>query len=700
MKQLFFHIALLISLILPPFVSVSGAQWIRVNGPYVQGGYGGYPQQLTISGDVAFISTDDGIFVSKDSGRTWLPINNGLPITFTGGIAGIGSIFFTSAGSSLYSSSDQGERWNYVSGFPTTFTISWVQSVGSNLYAVVDTGSYSFTTFFFLSTDSGRTWKTLDPDLPGIYHLFSYGAYLLAGTDSGVFRSSDRGFTWARSSTGINSDAEVLCFGSMDTTRFPGANDSSIYQSTDSGKTWSNKGTSIPWYLDIYNIVVVGNDLIASGNFPGLFRSSDTGRTWLNDTTIYPNTIQVPCLGLVGNTLVAGCESFELYSEDSGVTWNLSSSGLGYVGPQNIIIFGGELFCTNDLSIYYSTDSGLDWDALSNSPAGYDLENDGNDLILASHSGIYISRDSGVSWTLEDTSFKDVGNLTSIGPSLFGISNSKGIIFSSDTGYSWSSISGSLNGISQIAACGSALIAYQEIDYYTNESHLYASIGPSSGWSQIDTGLRTENLAWATDGETIYVLGNALYRTSDLGRTWDSIAVLPIFNPLYDKCQMSASGSDLVITDSRSIYISSDGGHTWDSSSIYIAEPGEISPSYLIFASGYLFGVTTESGLFREKVTNNNSIVENPMVNNDLFSIYPNPVESHATISFSLSEGSLVSLKLVDVTGKEQSILANQWLNAGTYSEIWNPELESNGTYICNLSANGLTSSQKVVLLK
>ncbi len=622
-------ISLLAILIAGLWAHSSEAQWIRVNGPYVQGGYGGYPQQLTIGGDVAFISTDDGIFVSKDSGRTWLPINKGLPISFTGGITAMGSIFFTSAGSSLYSSSDHGEQWNYVAELPTTLTSSWIQSIGSNLYAVVDTGLYSVTTNLFLSTDTGRTWKTLESDLPGIYLLFSYGAYLLAGTDSGVFRSIDSGFTWAPVSTGINSDAEVLCFASMGSTLFAGANDSSIYQSSDSGKTWSNEGTSIPWYLGIYNIVVVGNDLIAAGNFPGLFRSSDTGKTWLYDTTIYPNTIQVPCLGLVGNTLVAGCENFELYSEDSGVTWKPSSSGFGYYQVGNIITFAQKSFCTNGFGVYQSIDSGLNWFYLPGSPTDdYSFGSVENDLVVSTDSGISISRDSGVSWTLEDTTAKDFSDLTTIGPSLFAISYSRGILYSSDEGDTWDTINGGLALGDKIGVLGDKLIA-------TDGHYFYVSISKSSGWSQLNIDENFHGGVWTTDSNFLYLLDsyNGLYVTSNVGKTWTPINAWPN-NDQGRYTSIAVSGDDIFISSYEGTYISTDHGQNWTSPSLKVLP----DPSSFIFVDGYAFAITEEDGLFRENIPNAATVLANSQNGDDLISINPNPATDRATINFNIAQ--------------------------------------------------------------
>jgi hypothetical protein len=56
------------------FIGYSNAQWIPTNGPY-----GGYIQALAANGNVVFAGTQNGVFISTNSGTNWTSANAGLP---------------------------------------------------------------------------------------------------------------------------------------------------------------------------------------------------------------------------------------------------------------------------------------------------------------------------------------------------------------------------------------------------------------------------------------------------------------------------------------------------------------------------------------------------------------------------------------------------------------------------------------------
>jgi endoglucanase len=79
---------------------------------------------------------------------------------------------------------------------------------------------------------------------------------------------------------------------------------------------------------------------------------------------------------------------------------------------------------------------------------------------------------------------------------------------------------------------------------------------------------------------------------------------------------------------------------------------------------------------------------------------YPNPFNPSTTISFSLPSKSIVSLKVFDLTGKENATIVSQELSAGTYSRQWNAAHMSSGIYFYRLQAGSFTETKKLVLLK
>jgi hypothetical protein len=79
---------------------------------------------------------------------------------------------------------------------------------------------------------------------------------------------------------------------------------------------------------------------------------------------------------------------------------------------------------------------------------------------------------------------------------------------------------------------------------------------------------------------------------------------------------------------------------------------------------------------------------------------YPNPFNPATTISYSIPEESLVSLKIYDVMGSEVAELVNGRQLAGIYNVNFDASSLASGTYFYKLTAGDFVSVKKMVLLK
>jgi hypothetical protein len=87
----------------------------------------------------------------------------------------------------------------------------------------------------------------------------------------------------------------------------------------------------------------------------------------------------------------------------------------------------------------------------------------------------------------------------------------------------------------------------------------------------------------------------------------------------------------------------------------------------------------------------------------DQFSLeqnYPNPFNPSTTISFTLPIGSMVSLKVIDILGREVATLVSEEMSAGTYSRQWNAANVPSGFYFYRLRAGELEKTEKMTLMK
>jgi hypothetical protein len=79
--------------------------------------------------------------------------------------------------------------------------------------------------------------------------------------------------------------------------------------------------------------------------------------------------------------------------------------------------------------------------------------------------------------------------------------------------------------------------------------------------------------------------------------------------------------------------------------------------------------------------------------------IYPNPVNTSATISFDLPEFSPVMMKIVDLSGQTVDILINQNLPAGLHKRTFNAQDIPSGVYFLQLISDKTQTTRKLIIL-
>ncbi len=83
-----------------------------------------------------------------------------------------------------------------------------------------------------------------------------------------------------------------------------------------------------------------------------------------------------------------------------------------------------------------------------------------------------------------------------------------------------------------------------------------------------------------------------------------------------------------------------------------------------------------------------------------LFINYPNPFNSSTRISFDLPREERVTARVFNVTGQEVALLADEVLNAGAHSLLFEADGLPSGIYFCNLQTATHSETRKMVLLK
>ncbi len=84
----------------------------------------------------------------------------------------------------------------------------------------------------------------------------------------------------------------------------------------------------------------------------------------------------------------------------------------------------------------------------------------------------------------------------------------------------------------------------------------------------------------------------------------------------------------------------------------------------------------------------------------DLSQNYPNPFNPSAKINYDLPYDGKVTLKILDISGREVSSLVNEFQTAGYYTLTFNSNNFSSGIYFYSIRSNGLVITKKMMLVK
>jgi photosystem II stability/assembly factor-like uncharacterized protein len=226
-----------------------------------------------------------GVWKSSDSGSTFRPVFDSMPVQAIGALA--------------VSQSNPQQVW---AGTGEAWAIRDADVMGDGIY---------------LSTDSGATWKNMGlretgrigriivhPTNPKIVYACALGRVTGPQQERGVFRTTDGGVTWKRvlfvdpgtGCSGLSMDAQdpnVLLAGMWQVEMhtwgmFSGGPSSGIYISRDGGTSWTHvQDAGLPKSpLGKIDVAIAPTDskrmyaLIQTADQGSFWRSDDAGRTW------------------------------------------------------------------------------------------------------------------------------------------------------------------------------------------------------------------------------------------------------------------------------------------------------------------------------------------------------------------------------------------------------------------------------------
>ena len=763
------------------------AQWVQTSGPDNM-----VVNAFVASGIHFFAGTNTGIFLSTDNGITWTESNNGLTHTDVNALAVSGTTLF--AGTyygGVFISSDNGNSWTESdSGFSSNHNVTFFATSGENIFAGTESGGG-----VFLSTNNGISWSAVNSGLTSqsasvahVYALAISDSNLFAGTREGVFLSTNNGTNWHLASEGLpKTKYDSTLYGRISsfalfhnetsgTNIFAGTEDG-VFLSTNNGNNWTAANSGMAENAAIDHLAVSTNNsggttLVASSSiygiyhFDGVYLSTNNGLDWIQIglTNVRIGTLAITENEANGTNILAGTYGGMYFSSNNGVDWSFNCfnnpnslsnitalavsnenilAGIDegipfdFHGPTAIFISpnNGEIwrpvYCSTDYTIHafaivpddsvgtnifagtsygvlHSTNNGSTWNVVNDGLTNLNviaIGVSGSNIFAGTWwGGVFMSTNNGTNWNMVDTVFtEDLRAFVAADTNLFvgaGVwgSASGGIFRSTNDGSSWTSVNSGLTNIDVHALCISRNET-NDINIFAGTSGgIFRSSNNGTNWQAVNTGLTNSDVyCFAVSGTNIFAgTRDGVFLSTNNGSSWKEV----------NEGLMNTNISALAVT----------------------ADNIFAGTSTVWFSGPYGQGVWRRA--LSEVITSIDEVALEIPKNFILYQNYPNPFNPTTKIKYSIPSSVIVSearqsqeitsvtsfprndnvtvqLKVYDVLGREVTTLVNETKQPGKYEVEFNASSLSSGIYFYQLKAvpfgrqaGEFIQTKKMILLK
>jgi photosystem II stability/assembly factor-like uncharacterized protein len=446
-------------------------------------------------------------------------------------------------------------------------------------------------------------------------------------------------------------------------------------------------------FRDVNNGVACGHNFAASEM---LYYTTNSGTNWIQAS--YPASLRsLPSVQYINATTLyaGGAENSVLISNPRKY-----SSGFeklpDYVKNRLLRIGINGFLGEYKGAFVKSTDSGLSWEKVSNfdTTSGYLL-----DIQFFNESTGYAGADSGS----------------------FG--NSR-ILKTTNGGINWQTIyleqqiilyniffidvnTGFACGFSSVTSPGGFIFKTTNAGVnWTRKNFLYPSVNEIKDVIFLNS---TTGIAVAQAGEGTALV--KIYKSTNTGTTWDSIATFGNFLPESINF-VNGTGTALITgwIDSSMQFVNytlktTDYGSTWMRKRINAGNQMIIKSSLVDQNNWFIGGGDISSSAIVLKSTNGGGVFVSQISNSvpekfELYQNYPNPFNPTTVISFQLSVAGQVVLKVYDALGREVATLVNETLQPGTYEATFDGTSLNSGVYFYKFTTNSFSETKRMTLIK
>ena len=438
-----------------------------------------------------------GVYRSTDNGASWTISSGGLPANFSPGAFGVSGSALFSGGhinapvKGAYLSTDGGANWSGVNtNFPSTAGVTAFTTIGSSVFAATLNGGV------FRTTDNGAGWTKISPTTPvvilGATALAATASNLYIGTGGAVYRADATGAGWDTVTVGLprrDAGSSTGALAISGSNLLASCSNLGIWRSTNDGASWAKSSAGLRSGRT-WGLMTDGSTLYASGVPTGFFRSSSDGDGWV-ETNNGVNLLNNGYYGFAvsGGILVGGSGIGGYRSTDQGDSWSQPSPDLA--GPiYTMVVDGADLYAAGQGVVARSTNNGGNWSILPTGLLSYQavfaLWKSGATMLAGtSVGGVKRSTDNGASWTAPISGLPALAGyhaFSEIGAMLF-TTYAGGVYRSSDGGATWALSN------SGVAGAPWALHTHGTDLYVGTNQGVYRSTNLGTSWTGINTGL-------------------------------------------------------------------------------------------------------------------------------------------------------------------------------------------------------------------
>jgi photosystem II stability/assembly factor-like uncharacterized protein len=434
----------------------------------------------------------------------------------------------------------------------------------------------------------------------------------IAAPSGGIWKTVNGGFTWnttydtmkvmGTSAIAIHpNDPNTIFIGTGDRDAWdtPGIG---ILKSTDGGLSWKSTGMTFnPQGKNVNKILI--NPLYPANMYAatsaGIYRSKNSGNSWqlcytasgVNDLKFRPGD----------TSIIYGSGEVFVRSDNSGLTFSKITATLPHdtgrvefdvtaANPNVVYVVASRPDNTFE-GVYKSTDKGLTFTAMSNSPnilgysdigdddagqAWYDLaiavSPTDEDEVWVGGINMWKSTDAGVNWTVNTMWYTnspysyihcDIHSVNFYGDTLY-VGSDGGIFFTPDHGYTWNDISNGL-GITQFYRLGCSQNDPEHIA--AGAQDIGSNVYLNGNWTHVYGADGMEALISYANDDIIYVSSQmgGIIRSADGGQNFDDVKpVDSIDGGWVTPYVQDAVNPDVLYAGYKDVWKTTDGGFNWN----------------------------------------------------------------------------------------------------------------------------------------